>query len=70
MRKTTKSADTENKIAVDLPGAMAMLSVGRSTAEKIGKEAGAAVKIGNRKLYVVSKLRDYMDSLAASGCEE
>lgn len=67
MRKT-QFADTENRIAVDLPQLQAMLCVGRPTAEKIAREAGAAVKIGNRKLFVVSKVRDYMNSLAASEC--
>lgn len=67
MRKT-QYAETENRITVDLPQLQAMLCVGRSTAERIAKEAGASVRIGNRRLYVVSKISDYMETLAASEC--
>lgn len=70
MRKRTRYEITNNTILVDRFGLCEITSAGRSTAERIAREAGAVVKVGNRKLFVVSKIRDYMDSLAASGCEE
>ncbi len=66
MRKT-QYAETENRITVDLPQLQSMLCVGRATAEKIAREAGAVLRIGNRKLYKVDKINSYLDSLATSG---
>lgn len=60
MRKTNvKEANV--KITVDIVGLQNMLSVGKNTAYKIGEEAGAVVRLGKRKLYIVSKIEDYIN---------
>lgn len=40
-----------------------LLSVGKTTAEKIGADSGAKVKIGKRSLYNIDKVMAYMESL-------
>lgn len=54
---------TESKIFTDAQGLAAMLDVGRSTAEKIGKDAGARVQYGRCVRYSVEKVRAYLDEL-------
>lgn len=68
MRKA-QYEETKNVITVDLPRLQSMLCVGRATAEKIAREAKAVIRIGDRKLYKVSKIDAYLDSLASSGEE-
>lgn len=63
MRKTTRTE--ANKITVDLRGLMSMLSVGRGAAELIARESGAALKIGGRRLYLVDKVKAYLDNQTA-----
>lgn len=63
MRKT-KVVETENKITVDIEGLKGMLSVGRTTAEEIARNAEAVIKVGRRKLYNVKKVEEYMRTLA------
>lgn len=60
----TNATETENKISVDIKGLQSLCGVGRNTAAKIGEDAGAVIRIGRRKLYSVSKVQAYMDSLA------
>lgn len=55
--------ETNNKILVDVNELQAMLSVGKNTAIKIGNESGAVVKIGNRKLYNVQTIEEYVKQL-------
>ena len=43
----------------------AYLSVGQSTAWKLGRESGALVKIGRRALYDRRKIDAYVDRLGA-----
>ena len=62
MNKTTV-VENDNKIAVDVAGLMAMLSCGKSTANKIGEEAGAVIRIGRRKLFNVEKIKEHMNKL-------
>lgn len=64
MRERTRRENSQT-ITVDIIGLQAMLSVGRNTAERIGKEAGAVVKIGARKLYNVKKIQQYIDQIGA-----
>lgn len=60
MRKT-KDFDCDNKIAVDINGLQAMLSLGRGTANEIGEKAGAVIRVGRRKLYNVDKVKAYLN---------
>lgn len=50
-------------VMVDVIGVTQMFSVGRNTAMKIGKEAGAVTKLGRRTLYNVKKIEKYLDGL-------
>lgn len=58
----TNVKENDTKITVDIKGLQNMLSVGKSTADKIGEEAGAVVRLGKRKLYIVSKIAGYINS--------
>lgn len=59
----TQTQETENKLYVDITGLQAMLSIGKTSAMKIGKEAGAVTKVGKRVIYSVKRIEQYMDSL-------
>ena len=67
MRKTNEQRN-ENAIAVNMDQLQAMLGVGRNTADKIGKDAGAVLHVGRRKLFNVGKVQRYLDRI--SGEEE
>lgn len=56
----TNVKENDAKITVDINGLQNMLSVGKNTAYKIGEEAGAVVRLGKRKLYIVSKVESYI----------
>jgi len=56
----TNLKENDTKITVDINGLQNMLSVGKNTAYKIGEEAGAVVRLGKRKLYIVSKVESYI----------
>lgn len=64
---SVNEAENNTKISVDIKGLMAMCSVGRYSAEKIGADAGAVVRVGNRKLYNVQLVQEYMNKLATKG---
>lgn len=59
----TEKTECEKRITVDIEDLKAMLGVGKVTAARIGEEAGAAMKIGKRKLYNVRKIEEYIDSI-------
>ena len=46
------------------------LNVGRDTAKRIAREAGAEIRIGSRVLYDREKIDEYMESLTNSQVEE
>lgn len=46
---------------VDIHGLMTMLSLGRNSCLEIGQKAGALMKIGNKNIYSVQKVADYME---------
>jgi hypothetical protein len=62
----TKTSNSASKLTVDINGLQDILSVGKNTASQIGDKAGAVIRIGRRKLYIVDKVNDYMKSLAES----
>lgn len=64
MRNRVVKAEVDNYITVDLPHLCAMLNTGRWTAERIAEEAGASIKIGNRRLYIVAKIQAYLNSIS------
>lgn len=52
------------KLCVSVYELQDMLSVGRDTADKIGREAGALIHLGARKLFVVDKVKEYLNNNA------
>ena len=63
MRKTN-TAFNDNMLAVNTIQLQESMGVGRYTAERIGKEAGAVIHIGRRKLFNVKKVQEYLDQKA------
>ena len=64
MFKTKRERVTgTNKIAVDAVELREMLGCGRAAAERFGQEAGAAFKVGRRKLFRVDRIMAYLDEL-------
>lgn len=53
--------DMRNRLTVNAETLAAMLDCGRVTAVKIGTEAGARIKIGNRVLFKVDAIERYLD---------
>lgn len=68
MRKMSTDTKVE-KLSVGLDGLADMLSVGRNTAQEIGKAAGASFKIGRRRLYDVGKVRKYLANITDDNSE-
>lgn len=50
-------------LTVSVKEVMKLFGVGKNIAYKIGKEAGAEVRVGRRLLFNVKKLEAYIDSL-------
>ena len=65
--KATKRTEVNNPITVDITSLQAMLGVGKTTADRIGREANAVIKVGKRKLFSVDKIRAYMESHTENG---
>lgn len=64
MNKTNKIKADSNSMAVDINGLKELLGVGKYTANKIGKDAGAVFYVGRRKLFILSKVQAYLDQAA------
>ena len=62
MKRITKINPT-NKIAVDVNELKEMLGVGKVTANKVGTDAGAVIRLGRRKLFKLDKVIEYLDSI-------
>lgn len=61
-----KKAEQEKAVRfVSVKGLQNYCSVGKTTAEKIGKESGALIKIGRRCVYDLTKIDSYMEQLAS-----
>ena len=64
MQKTS-SRDTNYPLTVNIETLAGMLDCGKATARKIAKEAGAEVRITERRvLYNVEKVKNYVDQQA------
>lgn len=64
MNKTSNLGKPIDSITTDVKGAMELLSVGRATACKVGRESGAMFKLGNRLLFRVDKLQAYINKVS------
>lgn len=63
----TKEFDIANKLYINITELQAITSLGRTTAAKIGKDAGAERRIGKRVLYSVDCIKSYMENLGREG---
>ena len=64
MRKTNTSVlKLEDRMLIDTPGLQALLSCGRSSAIRIGMDAGARVNVGKRVLWNRQKLENYLTKI-------
>ena len=63
MRNNT--IDITNRLAITTEELQAMLSCGRSTAERIGKDAQACIQYGKRVLWNVSRIQAHLDAVSA-----
>lgn len=64
-----KKADDFNARMLSLDGLMRYCSVGRHTAEKIGKNANAVIKIGRRVIYDREMIDAYLTQCIRKGGE-
>lgn len=53
-------------ITVDAKGVMELFGVGKNGAYKLGKEAGAEIKYGGRRLYNVEKIERFLENIAGA----
>lgn len=63
MNKTTTS-DIESKLTMNTETLSKYLDCGRSSAVKIGNEAGARIQIGRRVLWNILKVQKYLDKVS------
>ena len=67
MEKIAKLTDDQvhdNLLTVDTLGLQQLMQCGRKTAVEVGTAAGAKIEIGNKFLWSVRKIRDYLDGIA------
>jgi len=65
MNATQKdNTNASDRVAVDIKELQSMLCIGRVSAEKIGEQAQAVIKIGRRKLYNVERVKAYIESIS------
>lgn len=55
--------DLNQKMLVNTPDLMRMLSLGRPSATKLGEEAGAKVYFGRKVMWSVERVRQYIGSM-------
>lgn len=61
MRKTAINKKTDDVFTLTHDQVKARYNIGSYTVEKIAKEAGAVIKVGKRKLYIVNKIDEYLE---------
>lgn len=61
MKTKESSINLNNRITVNTETLSKMLDCGKATATKIGIEAGARIKIGNRVLFKVDAIKHYLN---------
>ena len=62
--------ETAHPLFVGLEGLAAALDCGRNMADRIGREAGAKVKLGGCARYDLQKVRDYVEQLTTDQRKE
>lgn len=62
--------ETAHPLFVGVEGLAAALDCGRNMADRIGREAGAKVKLGGCARYDLQKVRDYVEQLTTDQRKE
>ena len=62
--------ETAHPLFVGLEGLAAALDCGRNMADRIGREAGAKVKLGGCARYDLQKVHDYVEQLTTDQRKE
>ena len=64
MAKKAQIKKIDNPLTVDTEGLKSLLNCGRNTAVKIGKQAGAEIRIEKRLLWNVAKVERYINAIS------
>jgi hypothetical protein len=65
VRKTSESGNVSiYDLTVDTAGLMQLMHAGRQTVTEVGIAAKAKIRIGNRVLWNVSKIKKYLDDIS------
>lgn len=64
MKRTNKTVESCNSLAVDTAGLQELLNAGIKTSTEIGVAAGAKIYVGRRVLWNVSKIKAYLDKIS------
>ena len=65
MRKTSESGNVSiYDLTVDTAGLMQLMHAGRQTVTEVGIAAKAKIRIENRVLWNVSKIKKYLDDIS------
>ena len=55
-------------VTVDVKGVMQLFGIGRNKAREIGQNAGAVIRISERRtLYSVERIKNYLEQQAGNG---
>lgn len=66
MRSRNDNAEYGYGKTLDIRGLQAYTSLGRTSAVKVGKDAGAIIRLGNRVVYDREKVDAYLNALRES----
>ena len=64
MNNIKHNAFSSSSLTVNTPTLMKILNCGRFTAEKIGNNAKAKVRIGRRVLWNLKQIQQYLDDIS------
>lgn len=65
MRRTSESGNASiHDLTVDTAGLMQLMHAGRQTVTEVGVAAKAKIRIGNRILWNVPKIKKYLDDIS------
>ena len=62
-KETVSINELNQKLLVNTPELMRLLSCGRPKAIEVGTEAGARVMLGRKLMWNVAAVREYLDSI-------
>ena len=63
MQATRNRGTSDQQLTVTIEGLMERLACGRKTADTIGKNAQAKIRIGKRVFYSLPKIEKYLEEI-------